>query len=59
MKICIILNYHKIMAGELGGPWSIHGHDENYIHNFRWQNLKRRHHLEVLRVDGRITLEYI
>jgi hypothetical protein len=59
MKSCIIFTSQKIMEDELGGPCSMHGRDDKYIQNFNQEKLKERRHLEVLRVDGVINLEYI
>jgi hypothetical protein len=55
-KSCTILNYHKIFDGEMGEPYNMHGHDDNYLQNFSRQNLKRQ---ESLRVCRRMALEYI
>jgi hypothetical protein len=59
MKSCIILTSHKIIEGDLGGPCSMHGRDDNFIQNFSKENQKARGHLEVVGVDAMISLEYI
>jgi len=43
----------------MGGVCRTYGGEERCIQGFRWGNLKERHHLEDIGVNGRIILRWM